>query len=53
MMDFEKFEKLFKECISNSAIHTKFEQHYKKGSEVVKDLQSLLQKELQDVAKNM
>lgn len=53
MMDFEKFEKVFKQCISSSAIHTKFEQHYKKGSEVVEELDQLLKQELQDLAKNM
>lgn len=53
MMDFEKFERLFKLCISNSAIHTKFEQHYKQGSEVVEELEQLLKLELQYEAKNM
>ncbi len=53
LMDFERFEKLFKQCISSSAIHTKFEQHYKQGSEVVVDLEELLAQELQDLAKNM
>ena len=50
MMDFERFEKLFKLCISSSAIHTKFEQHYKKGCEVVAELNQLLVQELQDLA---
>ena len=53
MMDFERFEKLFKQCISNSAIHTKFEQHYKQGSEVVHGLEELLNQELQDLTSKM
>lgn len=53
MMDFERFEKLFKLCISSSAIHTKFEQHYKKGCEVVAELDQLLGQELKDLEKTM
>ena len=47
LMAFEKFEELFKHCISNTAIHTKFEQHYKQGLEVVKELEDLIGEELQ------
>lgn len=53
MMDFERFEELFKLCVSSSAIHTKFEQHYKQGCEIVEELEQLLKQELQDLAKNM
>ena len=37
-----RFERLFKECVSSSAIRTKFEHHHNQGSEVVEDLESLL-----------
>ena len=53
MMDFEKFEDLFKSCISSSAIHTKFEQHYKQGSEVVEELEELLKQEMQQLMTEM
>jgi mitofusin len=40
-----RFEKTFKECISSTAIKIKFEQHHKRGSEVVKDLEQLVSEE--------
>ena len=44
-MNFERFEQLFKECISNAAIQTKFEHHYRRGMEVVRSLEELLAEE--------
>ena len=48
-MNFERFEHLFKECISHAAIQTKFEHHYRRGMEVVRDLEELLAKEETDI----
>ena len=48
-MNFERFEHLFKECISHAAIQTKFEHHYRRGMEVVRDLEELLAKEEADI----
>jgi mitofusin len=45
LQNFEQFERQFKECLSSSAIQTKFEQHYKQGLSVVSDLESLLAQE--------
>ena len=53
MMDFERFEESLKQCISNSAIHTKFEHHYEQGSEVVHELEVLLEQELKALSGNM
>lgn len=53
LLAFEKFEEVFKHCISNTAIHTKFEQHCKQGLEVVKELEDLLGQEVQQLATNM
>ena len=49
LMNFERFEQLFKECISNAAIQTKFEHHYRRGMEVVRSLEELLAKEETDI----
>ena len=40
-----RFELKFKECISSAAIKIKFEQHHKRGSEVVQDLEQLVTEE--------
>ena len=40
-----RFEKTFKECISSAAIKIKFEQHHKRGSEVVEELEQLVSEE--------
>ena len=40
--NFEQFERRFKECLSSSAIHTKFEQHFKQGQAVVGELSQQL-----------
>ena len=45
LQNFEQFERRFKECLSSSAIRTKFEQHYKQGLSVVSDLGQLLEQE--------
>ncbi|XP_050531113.1 transmembrane GTPase Marf isoform X2 [Daktulosphaira vitifoliae] len=37
-MEFEKFERLFEECISKSAIKTKFMNHSQQGKDVVKEM---------------
>ena len=44
-MEFERFEKKFKECLSSSAIKTKFEQHHTRGMEIVTELDKLLENE--------
>ena len=45
LQNFEEFERKLKECLSNSAIRTKFEQHYKQGLSVVSELEALLGEE--------
>ena len=40
-----RFEKTFTECISSAAIKIKFEQHPKRGSEVVEELEQLVSEE--------
>jgi len=51
-LEFEEFERNFEECISQSAIKTKFEQHITNGEEIVKYLSSLL-KDLNESAKQI
>ena len=34
--EFQDFERKFEECISQSAVRTKFEQHTKRGNAIVK-----------------
>lgn len=50
LMAFERFEELFKQCISSTAILTKFERHYKQGCEVVQELEQLLGQEMEDLS---
>ena len=45
LQNFEQFERRFKECLSSSAIRTKFEQHYLQGRSVVSDLDTILTQE--------
>ena len=52
-MEFERFEECFKECVSSSAISTKFEQHYKKGLLLVDSLEAMLEAELQQLTSSM
>ncbi|XP_072035110.1 mitofusin-2-like [Amphiura filiformis] len=39
---FENFERQFEECISHTAVKTKFEQHAKKGMQIVSCVQGML-----------
>ena len=48
-MDFEQFEHRFKECISDSAIRTKFEQHHCQGLEVVAELEVAMETETEQL----
>lgn len=41
--DFEEFETKFEECLSRSAIKTKFDQHAKRGYQIITALQSILE----------
>ena len=45
LVEFERFELKFKQCLSSSAISTKFEQHHTRGTEIVAELQQLLESE--------
>lgn len=51
LQSFEEFEMKFKECLSNSAIQTKFEQHYKQGLSVVQELEGVLAEEERRIQK--
>lgn len=51
LQNFEEFEMKFKECLSNSAIQTKFEQHYKQGLNVVQELEGVLGEEERRIQK--
>ena len=44
-MEFERFEAKFKACVSDAAIRTKFEHHYRQGVEVVGELKELVTSE--------
>lgn len=50
LLEFERFELKFKECLSNSAIKTKFEQHHHRGNEIITELEELLNLETQEAA---
>ena len=52
LVEFELFEKHFKECVSSAAILTKFEHHHSQGSEVVNELGLILEQEEQSIQKN-
>ena len=52
LIEFEKFEKLLKECITSSAILTKFERHYKQGLEVVMELERIIGSKLNELSNN-
>ena len=47
-----RFEQLFKQCVSSSAIKTKFEHHHKQGSEVILELAGLLEQEETQIIQN-
>ncbi|XP_043195918.1 transmembrane GTPase Marf-like isoform X1 [Amphibalanus amphitrite] len=40
--EFQEFERRFEECISKSAVQTKFEQHTQRGKSIASDLQTAL-----------
>uniref|UniRef100_T1JMD1 Dynamin-type G domain-containing protein n=1 Tax=Strigamia maritima TaxID=126957 RepID=T1JMD1_STRMM len=40
--EFENFERKFEECISKSAVETKFEQHVQRGKNICSDLQIIM-----------
>ena len=40
--EFEDFERKFKECISQSAVETKFEQHSQSGKRIVSEIRQIL-----------
>ena len=42
LAEFERFELKLNECLSSSAIRTKFEQHHFRGTEIVQELEELL-----------
>ncbi|XP_015372851.1 PREDICTED: transmembrane GTPase Marf-like [Diuraphis noxia] len=43
-MEFEEFERRFEECISKSAIKTKFLNHSQQGKHLVKDMYTIMEK---------
>ncbi len=45
LAEFERFEVKLNECLSSSAIRTKFEQHHSRGTEIVQELEELLRSE--------
>lgn len=51
-MEFERFERRFKECISSSAIRTKFEHHHKQGTAIVGEMEQLLQQGEEHIIEN-
>ncbi|KAL3862666.1 hypothetical protein ACJMK2_008620 [Sinanodonta woodiana] len=44
LFEFANFERKFEECISKSAVKTKFEQHTQRGKKVTGDLKALMDK---------
>ncbi|XP_072376023.1 transmembrane GTPase Marf-like, partial [Diabrotica undecimpunctata] len=49
--EFEDFEKKFEECISKSAVKTKFEQHSQRGKYITNELRDILEGILSDALK--
>jgi len=45
--EFQDFERKFEECISKSAVRTKFEQHTKRGKAVVGDIRNIMESALE------
>lgn len=43
LKEFEEFERKFEECLSKSAIRTKFDQHTKRGKKIVLTLKDILE----------
>ncbi|KAK9504963.1 hypothetical protein O3M35_009129 [Rhynocoris fuscipes] len=50
--EFQDFEKKFEECISKSAIKTKFEQHSQRGKSIAQDIKDVMEK-VYEKAQNM
>ena len=42
LFDFANFERRFEECISKSAVKTKFEQHTHRGQTITADLRTIM-----------
>jgi mitofusin len=40
--EFQDFERKFEECISKSAVRTKFEQHSQRGKHIVAEIQQIM-----------
>ncbi len=51
LAEFERFELKLNECLSSSAIRTKFEQHHFRGTEIVQELEELLCSENQFISR--
>ncbi|XP_072164563.1 mitofusin-2-like [Diadema setosum] len=51
LFEFENFERKFEECISQSAVRTKFEQHAKQGRQIVDYTQEILSQVLEAATK--
>ncbi|XP_022096331.1 mitofusin-2-like isoform X1 [Acanthaster planci] len=51
LFSFENFERKFEECISHSAVVTKFEQHAKQGKQIAACTQDILDEALQQSSK--
>lgn len=45
LAEFERFELKLNQCLSSSAIQTKFEQHHSRGTEIILELEELLRSE--------
>ncbi|XP_071945014.1 mitofusin-2-like isoform X2 [Antedon mediterranea] len=43
LFEFENFERKFEECISKSAVITKFEQHGRQGQQITQEIQALME----------
>ncbi|XP_033101207.1 mitofusin-2-like, partial [Anneissia japonica] len=43
LFEFENFERKFEECISKSALITKFEQHSRQGQQITQEIQALME----------
>ena len=50
-MEFERFESRFKECVSDTAIRTKFEHHHRQGVELLAQLEAVLKAQEEEILK--
>ncbi|KAG9509656.1 Transmembrane GTPase Marf, partial [Fragariocoptes setiger] len=53
LTEFRQFERSFEECLSKSAVKTKFQQHTNRGRATLSDLNDLLCKALENSTKSM